>query len=155
MRRFALILMFLAAAVAVSAQRQQDFETTTAATEVTAKKYFDSYMKLDWNGVEGLLASDATFEDAAAEIPYGWKKQTGKDNVMKHFRKEYAALTGMNANNLHSYFSGEVAVFEMELEYRVKNAKSEIVTATMPLVTILTVRSGLVIDHKDFGDYRR
>ncbi len=147
MRKFALRLMFFAATVAVSAQKPQDFEPTTAATEVTARKYFDSYMKLDWNVVEGLLASDATFEDATAEIPYGWKKQTGKENVMKHFRKEYASLTAMQANNLHSYFSGEVAVFEMELEYRYKNAKSEIVTVKMPLVTVLTTRNGLVVEH--------
>lgn len=145
--------MILLLSFSVNAQQKDSFQTNTAVTKDLASKYFDLYMGLDWDKLESLMHAEISFDDPTAELAIGWQKVAGKENVIKHFKTNYGAITKMTPNLRRSFFSGDVAVFEMDFEFSFKNTKNEIVTIKMPLITILKIKDGKIIEHKDYGDY--
>lgn len=147
-------MILLLAATAASAQQKDKFEKNTEVTKEVAGKYFGYYMALDWNKIEPLMHDEITFDDPTAELAIGWQNKPGKANLMKHFREGYAAIIKMTPNLTRSFFSGDVAVFEMNLEFSFKGGNDKVFTIRMPLVTILRVKDGKIIEHRDYGDYR-
>jgi hypothetical protein len=153
MKKYAIILILLISVLSINAQQKSSFQETTALTKEVATRYFNHYMNLEWDKIESLMHKDITFDDPTAELAIGWQKVKNKDNVLKHFRINYAAITKMTPNLQRSFFSGNNAVFEMNLVFSFRSGKDQITTIKMPLVTILTLKDGKVITHKDFGDY--
>lgn len=154
MKKYGLILMVFLTAIAVSAQQTNDFKESTSATEDVAAKYFTNYMAMDWDKLEPLMHADITFQDPTAQMIFGEKKPAGKEAVSKNFREGYASLTSMVPKTTRKFFSGNVGVFEMDLTFGFRNRQNGITTITMPLVVVITIKDGKVIEHRDYGDYR-
>ncbi len=154
MKKYGIIVLILLAAIATNAQQKDSFERNTEITKNVAGKYFNYYMALDWEKIEPLMHDEIEFDDPTAELAIGWQKKPGKANVMKHFREDYASIVNMTPNLTRSFFSGDVAVFEMNLEFSFNGRNDKVITIKMPLVTTLKLKDGKVIEHKDLGDYR-
>lgn len=148
------LIVILAAAFATNAQQKNPFNETTAVTQDVAVKYFDLYMAMDWEKIGLLMHDDITFEDPTAQLLFGEKKPSGKENVLKNFREGYASLTNMTPKLTRTFFSGNTGVFEMDLSFSFKNRQNGISTIQMPLVVVITVKDSKVISHRDYGDYR-
>lgn len=154
MKSLILALVVCFSTSVVQAQQEKVFNDTTGETRDVATRYFSHYMAMDWDRLEPMLHADATFEDPTAELLFGGKPHRGKDNVIKNFRDGYASLTSMKANSLRTIFSGKSAVFQFELSFGFRNRHNGITTINMPLVVVVTVKDGKVIEHRDYGDYR-
>ncbi len=154
MKKYAFIFIFTLIAVgAVDAQPPKEFLDTTAKTKEVATKYFDLYMAMDWDRLETMLHLDSSFQDPTAALIFSGEKESGKAAMMKKFREGYASLTSMKAKLSRTFFSSSVGVFELDLTFGFRNRQKGITTITMPLVVVITVRDGKVIEHRDFGDY--
>lgn len=141
-------------AFAINAQQKNPFSERTALTEEIATKYFNNYMAIDWSNLADLMHNDISFEDPTAEILFGFKKPIGKENVLKNFRDTFVGITNMTPKLIRTFFSGDNGVFEMDLSFSFKNRQNGITTISMPLVVVISVKDGKVIEHRDYGDYR-
>lgn len=150
----AIIVLMIAAAVSIAQQPQNRFRETTAATEEVATQYFNSYMALDWDKLEPLMHADITFEDPTGTLLFGENRPAGKANVIGGFRTGLVALTHMTPKIKRRFFSGSAAVFEMDLTFGFRNRQKQEVNIIMPLVIVLKVKDGKVIEHRDYGAYR-
>jgi hypothetical protein len=74
---------------------------------------------------------------------------------MKNFREGYAAIQHMAFVPSRTLLSGAYAVFEGTLDWTLAlEGGAQAVTRRMPFITILRVRSGLVVEHTDYADYQ-
>ncbi|MCB1025155.1 MAG: nuclear transport factor 2 family protein [Acidobacteria bacterium] len=154
MKKYALILILLLTAAAASAQQKNTFVENTEITQDVATKYFNNYMAIDWDALGSLMHDEISFDDATADLLFGEKKPVGKANVLKNFRDTFVAITNMTPKLSRTFFSGDVGVFEMDLSFSFKNRQNGLTTIEMPLVVVITVKDGKVIEHRDYGDYR-
>lgn len=150
----AFIVLMIAAAVVMAQPPQNRFKETTTATEEVATRYFYAYMALDWNKLEPLMHADITFEDPTGTLLFGENRPAGKSDVIGGFRTGLAALTHMTPKIRRKFFSGTAGVFEMDLTFGFRNRQNQEVNITMPLVVVLKVKDGKVIEHRDYGGYR-
>ena len=100
-----------------------------------------------------LMHDSISFQDPTAKLVFGGKKVEGKSNVYENFKKSYAAIIEINADTTRTIFSSKTAVFELNLTWKFKSAKDREIEIKMPLVIILSVSDGKVIEHRDYGDY--
>lgn len=149
------IILILIATITVGAQNPQknEFIDATARTREIATRYFDLYMAMDWDKLETMLHADGSFQDPTAALLFSGEKESGKAAMMKKFREGYASLTSMKADLSRTFFSSSVGVFELDLTFGFRNRQNGITTITMPLVVVITVKDGKVIEHRDYGDY--
>lgn len=154
MKKYLILLIFVATTIAVNAQQKSPFPERTLLTEDVATKYFNHYMAIDWDKLSLLMHDDISFEDPTAELLFGEKKPVGKTNVLKNFRDTFIAITNMTPKLTRTFFSGDNGVFEMDLSFSFKDRQNNTVTIQMPLVAVITVKDGKVIAHRDYGDYR-
>jgi len=126
-------------------------ETGEAAAPV-ADAYFDAYIALAWDRVETMLADDASFCDPTAEPLFGAVSAVGKQKMMARFREGYAVLKGMSFDTTRVIHSGGFAIYEGQLTWTIGMGSRD-VTSTTPMVTIIEVRNGKVISHRDYVDY--
>lgn len=137
------------------AETPPDFPSLTAATAEVAGRYIDLYYRLDFDGMEKLLADDVSFEDPTARLVFGSDLSDGKAAVMENFRTGYAGIKSMNFTPTRNFASGEFAVFEGEISWTFSNsAGKEITIRGMPIMQVIQVRGGQVCLHRDYGDYR-
>ncbi len=136
------------------AQGAAQFNAASAASEKVGEAYFSAYIARDWDRLEPLLAERGSFADPTAALVFGPVQNLGKATAMKNFRDGYAAITDMSFNRSRAFFSGHYAVFEGTLDWslRLKSGKL-VVTKAMPLVTVLRIEDGLVVEHRDLADY--
>jgi ketosteroid isomerase-like protein len=111
-------------------------------------------MAIDWDKLGTLMHDEITFDDLTAELLFGEKKPVGKENVLKNFRETFVSITNMTPKLTRTFFSGDVGVFEMDLSFSFRNQQKGITKITMPLVVVITIKDGKVIEHRDYGDYR-
>ena len=123
-----------------------------------AQAYLDAYSTFDMSLVEPFLAEDAVFRDdtstvqAASGGPFHF---VGKDAYLKglgdyvaqfeYFRVDYDVRRRWESN--------DIVVFVADLTYEGKAADSPEFSGSLAAVTVITVRDGKVVLHKDYLDY--
>ena len=125
----------------------------SAATRDVGERYFAAYVDQRWDDLAPLLAEQAQFVDPTAEAVFGKVEMIGKSAVMENFRANYANLS-MQFTAQRVIHSGAYAVFEGELTWSMALPTRTLQIDRMPLVTILRIEGGQVVEHRDFADYR-
>lgn len=148
-----LILGVLSAAPA-SAENPPSFAQISLATSSVAESYFSAYIARDWDRLAPLLAAEGSFQDPTAALLFGTGKQQGREATLANFRQSYAAIRDMQFRPTRVFASGEHAVFEGSLDWTVTlEAGRDATIKNMPLIVILRVVDGKVVEHQDFADY--
>lgn len=128
-----------------------------ASSEAAARvgeRYFKAYIAKHWNEVESLLATDGRFTDPTAERVFGPVILEGKVAVMANFRENYRNLE-LSFERLRVMHSGDFSIFEGELTWSMKLPRRTLHIERMPLITVLRVVDGSVVEHIDYADYHR
>lgn len=136
-----------------AAQPGARFDEASTATQGVGQAYFDAYIARDWNRIEPLLADEASFHDATAELVFGGAIAEGKPAMMTLFREGYAGITRMSLRPLRAFHSGHYSVFEGELDWALRLDDGVEVASVMPFVTIVRIEDGRVVSHRDYADY--
>ena len=152
---FLLVLGFLSVCFSSFAQQQQNFEQTTTATEELCNNYILAYFNMNFVEMADYMHDEFSFQDPTASLLFGWQFVTPKDSALHFFKTNYSSLLEMKPNFTRKFFSGEHAVYEMDLVFSFYvNEQKDSVSINMPLVTILSLKDNKVIAHRDYGDYR-
>ncbi len=131
------------------------YQQQSAATQEVAERYHAAYIANDWGVVASLLAEQAFFTDPTAEPVFGPVNHQGKEAMMTNFRQGYAGITHMHFVADRKLFAGQFAVFEGALDWDLQLKNGSLVkTRAMPLLTVIKVVDGLVVEHIDYGDYQ-
>lgn len=125
---------------------------SSAASRAVGERYFAAYIDKRWDDLAPLLAEHAQFIDPTAESVFGKVERVGKPAVMENFRANYANLS-MAFTAQRVIHSGAYSVFEGELTWRMALPKRTLQINRMPLVTILRIEQGRVVEHRDLADY--
>lgn len=151
----AFVALPVQAGEAAYAPEEQVYISNGETTRRVAETYFDAYIRRDWTAIEGLISEDGGFSDPTSEQIFGTKPHRGKEETIKAFRSGYAGITAMSANITRTVFSSSYALFEGTLDWTLKLQSGKTIdTKEMPIVVILTIKDGKVVDHKDYADYR-
>ena len=103
--------------------------------------------------LEPLLADEASFDDGTAYYLFGNQRTEGKAAMMHKFRTEYVGILKLEFEPSRTFHSGNIAIYEGNLDWAVSLQSGEIIDTVMPIVTILQVEDGKIVSHRDFGDY--
>jgi len=127
------------------------YEANTVTKNVT-EKYFAAYFDLDFETLKELMHDDISFADPTADLIFHSEKVIGKDAVYENFKKGYASITEMTQTPIRTIYSSNTGIYEINIEFKFKEG-ANIISINMPLVIILTIKDGKVIEHRDYGDY--
>ncbi|HMQ69931.1 MAG TPA: hypothetical protein PKA90_13010 [Ignavibacteria bacterium] len=128
------------------------FSEISDATQETADLYINYYFSKEFDMMSEYMHDDFSFQDPTAALIFGGKLQTPKDTALNFFKTNYASILEMKPAYIRKIYSGEQAVYEMNLLWSFNTEKGKI-SIDMPLVTILSLKDGKVINHRDYGDY--
>tara|TARA_R110002049_G_scaffold297504_1_gene486465 strand:+ start:71 stop:601 length:531 start_codon:yes stop_codon:yes gene_type:complete len=148
---FFILLTFVS--ISAFAQKSTIFNDSTSITKEITSKYFNAYFNLDFDTMKSIMHDKISFHDPTAKFLFGGKKVMGKIDVYDNFKKSYAAIIEMKQKTIRTIFSSNTGVFELNLVYKFNNGPDQIITIEMPLIVILTVEDGKVIEHRDYADY--
>lgn len=155
-RIFALAALFLVTlAPAIQAQGAQ--ADPRAETIAVADAYMAAYQELDEAALAGFYADDARFFDPTSYDMEGFAAPFdfhGRDAILAGiatFKTDYGLVRVPYAVTTKIAGMHDVAyIGEVQSEVRVKG---EMQRYAYPIVTIITVRDGKVIEHRDYVDY--
>lgn len=120
-----------------------------------AQAYFNAYIARDWQTLEQYLDPNGSFADTTAKPVFGDVSVNGKAQTVAYFTKNYASIQEMSFTPSRQWVSGDVAVFEGVLNWQINLGENKIVTTeAMPFITILELKEGLVVRHRDYADYK-
>jgi len=145
------VILFLS--TTIYAQEKVSFSEATSITKKITVKYFSDYFKLDFDAMKDNMHDDISFHDPTAELIMGTRLVEGRTNVYESFKKNYAAIIEMKQEPIRTIFSSTTGIFEIIIKYRFNDGPDKMITIEMPLVVVLTVKDGKVIEHRDYADY--
>ena len=145
------VILFLS--TTIYAQEKVSFSETTSITKKITVKYFSNYFKLDFDAMKDNMHDDISFHDPTAELIMGTRLVEGKTNVYESFKKNYATIIEMKQEPIRTIFSSTTGIFEVIIKYKFKDGPEKIVAIEMPLIVVLTVKDGKVVEHRDYADY--
>lgn len=149
------LYVLLFACALIYAQEQPSFSEISTQTQEITTQYFNDYINLDFEAMKPQMHQDISFNDTTAKLIFGVELVEGKTQVFENFKKTYASIIEMKADIIRTMFSSHVGIFEIELTYKFKEkAESVITISRMPLVIVLTVKEGKLVEHRDYGDYK-
>lgn len=137
----------------IYAQKSTLFKQTTTLSKEIATKYFNAYMKLEFDTMKPLMHDSISFQDPTARFLFSGKKIEGKSNVYENFKKAYGSIIEMKQETIRTIFSSNTGIFEINLVWILKNGPDKTITIKMPLIVVLTIEKEKVIKHRDYGDY--
>lgn len=147
-----LILLGWIAATPVLAQSPD--ESGNASTIASAVAYLDTYGDLDVAGLALVYSEDARFIDETSLIlphPFNWE---GRDAILAGIRGWRDASLRQIDYELSSVFeAADRVVFVGDVVTEVAGANGP-VRYRYPAVTIVTLSGGMVVEHRDYIDYR-
>ena len=149
----ALAASLLGVPAIAQAQAGSAYAQASAATAPVADAYFAAYTSRDWDALEPLLAAEATFADPTATRVFGGVKSDGKAAIMERFRVGYAGLTHMRFATTRRLVSGDVVIYEGTLDWGLDLGDGTTVGSVTPMVIVVTVADGKVVEHRDYVDY--
>jgi ketosteroid isomerase-like protein len=136
-----------------SASPRLSLSAITEATRIAADAYFKAYFGKDWKTIEGLAGEEIRFSDPTAAIPFGPSpEKAGKKVVLAAFEEGLTPLD-LDFQPMRAVYSGEYAIYEGSLTWT-SHLKRRNITSTVPLVTILRVVNGKIVEHRDYADYQ-
>lgn len=155
--RFALATMALFPLAAPAAAQNIDipaFEQASAETARIAEAYFNAYASMDWDRLEPMLHDEVSFADPTAKQIFQGIDLAGKEAVIGLFRQYNQSLEAMSFEKDRLIASGDSAVMIGTLDWTMRLGPERSVRTQMPFATVITVKDGKVIAHRDYGDYR-
>ncbi|MEZ4411778.1 MAG: nuclear transport factor 2 family protein [Gemmatimonadales bacterium] len=150
-----LVLLALACAPPLIAQSPgaSAYLEASDSSRTVGQEYLQAYIALDWDRIESMLGDAASFQDPTAELIFGGKLVSGRDNMMAKFRTGYAGIQ-MSFVETRAVYSGHYAIIEGLLTWSAPLGDGRRVTAKdSPFVLILRIEGGLVVEHRDYADY--
>ena len=119
-----------------------------------ADAYLEAYQAYDLDRLNEFYAPDAAFIDPTSldmSNPFNW---TGKDEIVGHLRQylENVSSATFYYDIQRKYESSGRVVYNAVGSFTVKTPQMEI-SGSAPIVTIITVNDGKVIEHRDYVDY--
>lgn len=151
-RQFSTVLVLMLF-MSTSIHAQASFTESTSLTEQITTKYFEDYFNLDFDAMEDNMHDDISFHDPTAELIMGSKLVEGKVNVYENFKKSYASIIEMKQESIRTIFSSNTGIFEIIIKWKLNAGPDKEVAIEMPLIIVLTIKDGKVIEHRDYGDY--
>ncbi len=151
-------LLCFSASINLFSSEINPFVENTRATEKIGKQYINAYMALDWDKLETLAHKELSFNDPTAANVWvaGSQMHEGKVAAMQNFRTAYASIVEMNFDLIREFFSDQYAIFEGSLNWTWKDDAGGLHPNNgMPIVVILKIEEGKVIEHRDYADYRQ
>ncbi len=138
----------------LTAQKKLSFSDITGNTKKISTKYFNDYIKLNFEGMKSQMHDSISFNDPTAKSIFGIELIEGKTKVLENLKKTYEAIVEMKSEPIRTMFSSNVGIFEVQLTYKFKvDNKKTITINNMPLIVVLYVEKGEIIKHRDYGDY--
>ena len=134
-------------------QSNSMFKDSTSLSKDVTTRYFNAYMNLDFKSMKLVMHDSITFYDPTAKLVFGGNKIKGKTKVYEYFLNSYASIIEMKQSTIRTIFSSNTGVFELNFVYKFKNGSGQIFTIDMPLIVILTIKNGKIIEHRDYADY--
>lgn len=119
------------------------------------KAYLQAYQALDEVGLASLYAEHARFVDPTSRVfPDGGFNAQGRDAVIQLIRRLKAqhGLESLEYVADLTFHTEREAVLAGRLRSRVRDKRGVRIYET-PVVTILTIEGGLVVEHRDYADY--
>jgi len=147
------LIPFIIFASTTYAQKSVSFADSTAICKKVSNEYFEAYFNLDFDSMLNIMHDSISFQDPTARFVFGGKKIDGKDKVYENFKQSYASILEMKQDPIRTIFSSNTGIYEINLTWKFKNSPEKIISIEMPLIVILTVENGKVIEHRDYGDY--
>lgn len=146
------LLVSLHIAVAQTEPRPS-FADSTAATRRVAEQYCAQYLAMNLDSLAHFMHPEISFEDPTAAYIFEGGRFQGKEEVLRRFRKVNSSITDIIAEPGRSIVSSNSAVFEITLRWTFRSRSGSLITIVTPLAIVVTVSGGLVIEHRDYGDY--
>lgn len=146
-------LMLTSLAVAHAADAPQPYGD--AAVIAQAEAYLDAYARLDTTALGRFYADDAVFNDpTSANVqgiggPFFWK---GRAEILAHIRGWAKTTRSLNYDVERVYEASNHVVFVGAVKPVIKTGKGE-VQHSYPIITIVTIASGRVTEHRDYTNY--
>ena len=123
-----------------------------------AQKYLAAYSTFDMEKMAPLISDDMVFTDPTKPPETNGGEPfvyTGKEAVLaalggyaklyKEFSLDY---------DIQRYFESNGAViFVGDITYNILTDDQQTLTGTAPIVTIITVKDGKIVEHRDYYDY--
>ncbi len=154
MREIVLVFFgFLAGAGSLAAQSPHGFDDSTTATAAVVQRYIDAYFAHRIDDLAAIMHQDITFEDPTAAFLFSGGRIAGRENVVANFRLMYQNVLRMTPTYIRTIVSSNTAVFELSLDWDFISVRGNTIHIITPLVVILSVQGGAVIEHRDYGDY--
>lgn len=126
-----------------------------AAVIAHAEVYLDAYARLDITALEGMYTEDALFNDpTSANIqgiggPFVWR---GRAEILARIHDWAKTIKSLTYEVERVYEASNHVVFVGAVKPLVKTEKGD-VEYRYPIVTIVTIVSGRVLEHRDYTDY--
>jgi hypothetical protein len=123
-----------------------------------AESYLNALYAFDFDALQTLLASDATFNDPTGESLAGTEiSYLGRDAIISGFEASSAILRDASFEVHGGFDSGEYVVLNLTYRFEVNGeafgTPGAWIPIAMPAVTILRTINGIVLEHLDHADY--
>lgn len=149
-----LLLSFPAtAALAEGNPAPTSFAKRTESNQQVADRYVSAYFDKRWDDLSAVSADSLDFQDPTALLVFGPPpERDSKEKVLELFRTGYAPLE-LKFDQLRAVYSGDHALYEGNLDW-VYHLPERDVHSITPMVVILRLENGKVVEHRDYVDYR-
>lgn len=117
-----------------------------------ALEYLDAYERLDVTELSQLYAEGADFVDEtslAFPKPFMW---TGRDAILAGIGEWKSTVRGLDYRLTDAFESAGRVVFVGTVDSTSIGPNGD-VTFIFPVVTVVTLEGGLVVEHRDYADY--
>ena len=122
-----------------------------------ADAYMQAYQAQDHDAMERLYAEDAVFIDPTsvdAGLPNGPVMWSGRREIMAHLRPKDGVESSLVLDyDVYTKFEHSgVVVYAANVSY-VYETEDQTWNGLTPVITVISVRDGKVVEHRDYTDY--
>ena len=129
------------------------FAKRTESNQQVADRYVAAYFDKRWDDLSAASGDALSFEDPTALLVFGPPpERDSKAKVLELFRTGYAPLE-LKFDQLRAMYSGDHAFYEGNLDWVYHLPERDIHSIT-PMIVILRLENGKVVEHRDYVDYR-
>ncbi len=134
------------------ASADNPYLSASQQSEQVGTRYLNAYIEQDWDVLSELLAEESKFDDPTANLVFGPVVQQGKAQIMKYFVENYLDFDMSIVIN-ETFFSGNIAMFNVSLDWSFQNEGRQINIHKMPMMVVLRIEEGKVLEHRDYVIY--
>lgn len=134
----------------IDEERQNDLEKT-------ARTYLSAYSRQDLKAMIRCYGETPRFWDPTASLFGMGEALVGKDVIRATLATAFAPVLEMKIEPTRAFFSHRTAVFLSQAEWSTAGSalglKSKSVSFAVPMMTVLRIEKGKVLEHLDYCDY--